>query len=84
MRAMTNLLRLFCGRIECVKRHHSVGLVGKEAASIVHIDDCGAREDAFSFRPGINGDWLVLPMVEISGCSMTPMLIPSNNVRWII
>lgn len=61
-----NLLGFFLGGVERIDGHNAVGLVGEESRGVVHVYDCRAAKDAFAFGAGINGNWLVGPVVQIS------------------
>lgn len=79
-----DILDFFHDGVESVDGDDAVGLVGEEARGIVHVDDCGTGEDAFAHGAGVDGNLLVLPMVEIFGRSMTPVLISGHDVGWIV
>ena len=73
---------LVCG-VESVDCNDTVCLIGEEARSVVHVDYGAAAEDLRIFC-GVDGDLLVLPVVEIFGGGVTPMLVSGYSIGWII
>ena len=78
------LLRFFLGRVEGVDGHYAVCLVWEETAGVVDVYNRGAGEDAFSFGARVDRNRLVLPVVEVLRCCVTPMLVPSHDIRGIV
>lgn len=95
-----NLLNLVGCCVESVDCDHSVRLIGEEAACVVAVDYDTAGEDLGTAVVREDGNWLVipgnilaqikvlvvfdLPMIEVTGCSMSPMLVASHSVCWIV
>ena len=78
------VLGLLVGLIERVDCDYTVGLIRKEAGSVVGIDDSGAREDTGTLPRWVEGDRLIGPVVQVGRCSMTPVLITSDQSRRIV
>lgn len=79
-----NLLDFFLGGVERVNSHNAVGLIGEESRGVVRIYDCRAAKDTFAFGARINSNGLVGPMIQVSGGSMAPVLVASNDAGRIV
>lgn len=83
-RRASDLLSLFFCSVQCVDRDNSIRLVWEKATGVVYVNHRGTGEYSLAFSPWIDCNGLVLPMKEITGCSMAPMLISCNSVGGIV
>lgn len=79
-------LRALFGVVDskCIDCHDSVGLIWEEATRIVDVNDGGSAEDVGCIIRGPDCNLLVLPMVEVPGSSVTPVLIACHQALEIV
>ena len=84
VKAVGDVLILVVGAIGSVDCHHAISLIREEAGCVVHVDYCAAGEDACHIFMRKQSDLLVRPVVQVGGCSVTPVLISRDGVCRII
>ena len=70
--------------IQGVNGDNTISLIRKEARGVVRVDDGRPGKDLGVRIRGVNGDWLVGPVIEIFRSGMAPMLIAGYIGSWII
>ena len=70
-----NVLRLFGRGVGSVDSDYTIILVREKSRRILTVDDSGSRENEGVFIVGLEGRWVVGPVVQVRAGSMAPMLV---------
>lgn len=70
--------------VESVKRDYTVRLVREKPRCVVCIDHCTSTENSFVSIFRVEGNFLIVPVVEIFGCRVAPMLVSGYSFCWVV
>lgn len=79
----SEILSLSSWCVGCVDCNHAIVLVREEPRCVVCIDDYTTREDLWVLGC-VDGDLLVIPVVQILGSCVSPVLVSCNDICWVV